>query len=314
MTRTTTRQITTAKVPGTDFEVTLGHVTQQDESDMFFHITPTHILVAYLVHDDACENPMENHAQGAIFTSARNAVKGSHEGFQKALGLDSDWTPNLNLVDDEKIPVLAAKDVKLSFEGKNEGRLFKAAYDAACINSERKDDESTLDFVLRYVEHSNPEELSEFADTSPYWRQAWEEGRINGTIGAKYAVPLDVHEHGLISYAVSGTGPQCVFDTARGGAVWVADEGCIENFEDKSLSYEDNMKKAREYAKGVAEEYTEWCNGECYGHVVEKFTTEGELIEELTSCWGFIGAGYAKEQCKEQFDYYVKEEGEPDGN
>lgn len=39
-----------------------------------------------------------------------------------------------------------------------------------------------------------------------------------------------------------------------------------------------------DYAKGVCQTYTDWCNGEAYGYVVEN-----EDGEQVDSCWGFIG-------------------------
>ena len=38
------------------------------------------------------------------------------------------------------------------------------------------------------------------------------------------------------------------------------------------------------YAQRVAETYTEWANGECYGYILHD--ADGH---EIDSCWGFIG-------------------------
>jgi hypothetical protein len=40
----------------------------------------------------------------------------------------------------------------------------------------------------------------------------------------KYAVVLDVYDHGGQVYSISGEGMQCRFDTTRGAAVWVPDD------------------------------------------------------------------------------------------
>ena len=58
-------------------------------------------------------------------------------------------------------------------------------------------------------------------------------------------------------------------------------------------------------AVGVIEEYEKWCNGECYGYVIENASGE-----ELDSCWGFIGEEYAKESAIEAADRCAKEEAE----
>lgn len=290
-------------------ELTLGQVTDQDESNMFFHVAKDHVIVAYLAHDEDCRNPMEDSdGNGMVYTSSRHAMKEQHEGFQKAIGFNSDFQPDHELADPQKILKLLAEDVRLSHDGKNEGRLFKTVYDSACTNSERNETETTQEFVLRYIEHSKPNDLAQDFDMDPYYLAAWVEGRLDGTIGDKYAVSLDVYEHSGISYSISGQGQQCAFDTARSGAVWVPDESAIENFEDKALSLEENRQKARDYAKGCVEEYTEWCNGENYGHIIERHDIEGRGHEELAACWGFIGYDYAKTECKEQFEFYVNQE------
>jgi hypothetical protein len=318
MTRTTTRTTTTASVPaialeksamrGLDITLTLNHVTQQDESDMFFKVEGDHIIVAYLVQDEDCEDPMGNHANGAIFTSHRHATSENHVGFQNALGLNSDWQPDFELVDEGKVYALVRADIE-SWATKDIGK-FSDLLDAVVEDHEEgKPDTDQLAWVFDRLDDLDGIESSSYDfDMDAYRMAAWSEGRLNGTIGNKYAVSLDVYEHGGISYSLSGQGTQCQFDTARGGAIWVPDESCVENFEDKNLTYEENMKKAREYAKTIVEEYTRWCNGECYGAVVERHTLEGEFVEELDSCWGYIGADYAKEQCKEQFDNQGEED------
>lgn len=42
-------------------------------------------------------------------------------------------------------------------------------------------------------------------------------------------VLLDIYEHGGMAYSVTGTGMQCRWDTTRGGAIWVPDDGAQEN-------------------------------------------------------------------------------------
>lgn len=65
---------------------------------------------------------------------------------------------------------------------------------------------------------------------------------------------------------------------------------------DETLRY-----RARQYAKGVLEEYRDYCNGDVYGVVVELFDRQGERIEE-ESVWGHYGYDYAKEALTEAFE------------
>ena len=69
-------------------------------------------------------------------------------------------------------------------------------------------------------------------------------------------------------------------------------------------------------AKPSLEEYQAWCEGECYGYVVEKKVTwrkvdpttddpdyldEMHTWETVDSCWGFYGDEYVKEAAREAF-------------
>lgn len=56
--------------------------------------------------------------------------------------------------------------------------------------------------------------------------------------------------------------------------------------------------KAREYCRGVLEEYSAWVNGEVYGVVVYVIDREtGDRIDEHDhECWGFIGSEYAEDE------------------
>lgn len=57
---------------------------------------------------------------------------------------------------------------------------------------------------------------------------------------------------------------------------------------------------AREIAKSAAEEYTSWCNGDCYGVVVAIFDRYGEILDE-DACWGYIGDDYAYQALQDEF-------------
>jgi hypothetical protein len=53
----------------------------------------------------------------------------------------------------------------------------------------------------------------------------------------KYAVLLDVYDHGGQVYSISGEGMQCRWDTARGGAVWVPDDCAREEVDRRAKVY-----------------------------------------------------------------------------
>lgn len=100
---------------------------------------------------------------------------------------------------------------------------------------------------------------------------------------------VDVYEHGNILYSLSGNGPQCAFDTARGGAAIA-----IPN--DK---HDNPFTNTEEAAAAILSEYTSWCNGDVYGVVEMTIDPEtGEMVGGYDDCWGIIGWEYAEECLK----------------
>lgn len=100
--------------------------------------------------------------------------------------------------------------------------------------------------------------------------------------------PVDVYEHGQIMYSLSGGGPQCDFDTARGGA-------CIAIPNER---HESPFTDTRGAAADILAEYTAWCNGETYGIVeLTLNSATGEVTDE-DSVYGFYGWKQAEEACK----------------
>jgi hypothetical protein len=92
-----------------------------------------------------------------------------------------------------------------------------------------------------------------------------------------FTMPLFLYDHSGTIYRASHSNPfHCPWDSGRAGIVALrrADWG-NGNEPDERLA---------EYAQSVAEEYSNWANGECYGYVL--CDAAGH---ELDSCWGFIG-------------------------
>lgn len=75
---------------------------------------------------------------------------------------------------------------------------------------------------------------------------------------------------------------------------------------DKAALANELRKTAIVCARQACESYTEWCNGECYGVIVEVFNANDESIDE-DSCWGFIGNEYAEEELKSAIQAKVEE-------
>lgn len=101
-----------------------------------------------------------------------------------------------------------------------------------------------------------------------------------------YTVPLWMYDHSGTVYRVGGENPfHCPWDSGRVGIIalkrseW-GSEGVTE-------------EKLFEYAQGVAETYSQWANGECFGYILKD-----EDGEEIDSCWGFIGMDHVEEEAR----------------
>lgn len=104
------------------------------------------------------------------------------------------------------------------------------------------------------------------------------------------AFMLDYYEHGLGMYSISGGGPQCQWDTARGAGILIwgnkPDEMGAKTVEDREKD-----------AQSFLDEYNDWMNGNCYYFILED--TDGKTLD---SCGGFIGTNYIKEVINEHLE------------
>jgi hypothetical protein len=115
-----------------------------------------------------------------------------------------------------------------------------------------------------------------------------------------FTVMLDVYEHDGIAYSISGTGMQCPWDTAKGGAVWVPNQCCLDEI--NAVPKADRRARTVELARQAAAIYTDWCNGNCFGIVTLIFDTKtGEMISD-ESCYGYIGDDDVYSVLQEEFN------------
>jgi hypothetical protein len=98
---------------------------------------------------------------------------------------------------------------------------------------------------------------------------------------------VDVYEHGNILYSLSGGGPQCEFDTARGGAAIAIPTG------------PEGYTNPEEAARAILSEYTAWCNGETYAIVeLALDPATGEPVGDYDAVYGIFGWEQAEACCK----------------
>lgn len=75
-------------------------------------------------------------------------------------------------------------------------------------------------------------------------------------------------------------------------------------------TFEEIVERARQYAEGVCETMTNWCNGNVYGVCYEAYELDedgepGEMVAE-DACWGHFGDEYAEQAMREGFDDFVR--------
>lgn len=129
-------------------------------------------------------------------------------------------------------------------------------------------------FSTRHINYREPAEF--FDEGRP---KLW----LRNKLRVGLAFPLSYHEHGLGVWFIRGTKwtPDAAWDTVdlAGLLVW----------EDKPS--EIGGKTVAERQKDAAAflaEYSDWCNGNCHGYVIENADRN-----TVASCWGFIGDAIA---------------------
>jgi hypothetical protein len=150
------------------------------------------------------------------------------------------------------------------------GLVARIEYDFDCP-SPFEDDDGLLIVILHrhYADPSNGE-CGTTPDEVAEWRKA--------NAREWYTVPLYLYEHGRCAYRVGQANPfSCPWDSGQVGII------ALRKSEWGRGRGERNAKRF-EYAQSVADEYTSWANGDCYGYIIED--ADGE---ELDSCWGYVG-------------------------
>lgn len=203
--------------------------------------------VAYLVHDEHCDNPLEDcDGMGVIWHR-------KSDGYYEACGLDSYGDP---VIDEDKLQQMwHDKVMALSLQDFYINPALREIADAEDLREMLADESIIGDYTFEQnarsawgvrLEDADPDDVQALIDKV-------EEKLIDWSYAAaadecqqqmdKYAVLLDVYEHGARAYSLSGGGMQCRWDTSRGEAVWVADKYAKEEID----------RRARVYAFGKIE-------------------------------------------------------------
>jgi hypothetical protein len=264
------------------------------------------VAVGYLVDDHDVENPLDDcDGMGHIYSSHRHS--GQHAKMQDVLGLDSDWQRDLSLrvVEREAESALKAL-VSTRFQ------VDLVAFILECANNNGMSRDQAIeyfagDFTGQLSYHRETwltEKVREQVTWESLLDEAWQLARLSGQVGDPYTVMLDCYEHGGQVWSVTGSGPQCLFDTARGAGVWVPDQFLREELD--SIKTNEGIDAARskavEFARQALGSYNAWLAGDCYGVAVDVFSTEGDRLKRIdeSAVWGYVGREWAEESLSEE--------------
>ena len=264
------------------------------------------VAVGYLVDDHDVENPLDDcDGMGHIYSS--HCHSGQHAKMQTVLGLDSDWQRDLSLRVVERDAESALMELV-----RTRLQVDLVAFILECANNNGMSRDQALEyFVVDFtgqLPYHRETWLTEKVRALVTWDslldEAWQLARLSGQVGDPYTVMLDCYEHGGQVWSVTGSGPQCLFDTARGAGVWVPDQCLREELD--SIKTNEGLDAARtkavEFARQALGSYNAWLAGDCYGVAVDVFSTEGDrlkLIDE-SAVWGYVGRKLAEESLSEE--------------
>jgi hypothetical protein len=311
--KTVTRSVTTADIPEIG-ELTLNF-TPCDWLDTHVEVVGNKCVVGYLVHDDDAQNPMKDwDGEGELITEGCGVIT------------DGNPSPHLGL---KEMPNRYGMYRDLDCDG---------VYDLAVelMTPTLLNDEDFLEFCIEEYEnnneHDNKEEYlldcissidwGEYGTCIPPWLEAinvryqelaWDQLFNEGKIGTYLAVPVNYCDsnHGPGTTSAGST------DLSNANAVWIPGKCELDNMGfTEGMTYAEKLVVAAKYADSALDTYVMWCNGDCYGVVVETFEctnpdrddydeAEWERIDE-DACWGFIGSDHAESSLKsDYFDHVV---------
>lgn len=137
----------------------------------------------------------------------------------------------------------------------------------------------------------------------------------------KDAVALSYFEHGNCLWGVHGTMggmPDFQWDGVSIAGVWTPDDTLRDDpgkGRGKKLTGKARAGRMRELAAQACETYTDWCNGEVYGYIIEVYAVRlddsGEVCEDRDvyqalgeplyedACWGHVGSEWALKATRE---------------
>lgn len=301
------------------------HETLKDGPEIEFRFEPIEntilqakagdrFVVGYLAQDDYPSNPMkECNGQGTLYTYNEGVITDDN-GAASHLGLldfasrfsEPDYDLDLDEVNDavfNKVQQAILADEKLKVWAAQVRLELGDTWLQSIVDRYRG--EYVYGVEWDEVDDVGFDKLSDIlGDSVECAKAAWYELWLQGKIGDRLAIPVRYYDsvHGPCTTQI------CVCSLDSANAVWVPDQCALDNMTltgDHAKDYET----AKKYAESVLDEYEKWCSGEVFGVIVEVFDEDGKRVSE-DSCWGHIGANYAEETLKEEFESACKREAE----
>lgn len=118
------------------------------------------------------------------------------------------------------------------------------------------------------------------------------------------AYPITKYQHGDIVLYL-GDNRTCPFDSCICGFIYTTKENARKWLGEKRIT-EKSIQDIEEIFKAELESLEHWLNGECYSVAINLYTEEGELLENIDICSGFIGSDHAEEHARTEIEYYAK--------
>ena len=227
-------------------EVEIPHSDAQDV--VIEELADGRFAIGYLVHDDSCENPLEDSdCCGAIYfhPNARYCSTSKESGYYEALGLNRDGEPETDDVEDSDTEMLEwALSEWVQHSGLTAEQLEAvhplgvAAWLADYIPTlESRVEEDACNWAYGQPESESCLTINDLmkvakyrlADSHLYWVDV--EHKKAEVAKARYELPddvvmLDAYIHSGIALSLSGGGMRCQWDTSSNIALWKA-EGCV---------------------------------------------------------------------------------------
>ena len=122
---------------------------------------------------------------------------------------------------------------------------------------------------------------------------------IRRKLSCKTAFLLSYYEHGQCSWTLQNEGSSCPWDSSNFAGILVWEE----KPSDLGKDYDAREKSARCFL----EEYTNWCNGQCFYYSIERTDTVEDLDD---SCGGFIGSEWVLEHLKDEHGELFDQDGD----